>query len=88
MRGLRLLGGTFVGEGALLRFYVLHCVALAAGDRVPDGGALLARAQGRRYLGASSRERIPKGQTAGDPSTGLGAGTCGMVADGHETWMR
>ena len=23
-----LLGGTFVGEGALLRFYVLHCVAL------------------------------------------------------------
>jgi quinol-cytochrome oxidoreductase complex cytochrome b subunit len=23
-----LLGGTFVGEGALLRFYVLHCVGL------------------------------------------------------------
>ena len=23
-----LLGGTIVGEGALLRFYVLHCVAL------------------------------------------------------------
>jgi len=23
-----LLGGTLVGEGALLRFYVLHCVAL------------------------------------------------------------
>ena len=23
---LALLGGTFVGEGALLRFYVLHCV--------------------------------------------------------------
>ena len=23
-----LLGGSFVGEGALLRFYVLHCVGL------------------------------------------------------------
>ncbi len=28
-----LLGGTFVGEGALLRFYVLHCVGLPLGDR-------------------------------------------------------
>ena len=26
--GMSLLGGTLVGEGALLRFYVLHCVAL------------------------------------------------------------
>src|SRR5258707_8955706 len=29
-----LLGGTFVGEGALLRFYVLHCVALPLGIAV------------------------------------------------------
>src|ERR1044072_6704183 len=29
-----LLGGTFVGEGALLRFYVLHCVGLALGIAV------------------------------------------------------
>ena len=28
MRGSRCWAGTFVGEGALLRFYVLHCVAL------------------------------------------------------------
>jgi hypothetical protein len=28
-----LLGGTFVGEGALLRFYVLHCVGLPLGSR-------------------------------------------------------
>ena len=29
-----LLGGTFVGEGALLRFYVLHCVGLPLGIAV------------------------------------------------------
>src|SRR5512136_37560 len=29
-----LLGGTFVGEGALLRFYVLHCVGLPLGISV------------------------------------------------------
>src|SRR5256886_8055663 len=29
-----LLGGTFVGEGALLRFYVLHCVRLPLGIAV------------------------------------------------------
>src|SRR6187431_3349124 len=29
-----LLGGTFVGEGALLRFYVLHCVGLLLGIAV------------------------------------------------------
>ena len=47
-----LLGGRFVGEGALLRFYVLHCVGIPLG-RHPHGGALLARAQGRRDLGAA-----------------------------------
>ena len=29
-----LLGGSFVGEGALLRFYVLHCVGLPLGIAV------------------------------------------------------
>ena len=48
-----LLGGTFVGEGALLRFYVLHCVGLAARHRRADGGALLARAEGRRDFGSA-----------------------------------
>ena len=48
-----LLGGTFVGEGALLRFYVLHCVGLPLGDRGADGGALLARPEGRRHLGTA-----------------------------------
>ena len=48
-----LLGGTFVGEGALLRFYVLHCVALPLAHRRADGRALLARAQGWRHLGTA-----------------------------------
>ena len=34
MRRFALLGGTFVGEGALLRFYVLHCVGLPLGIAV------------------------------------------------------
>ena len=48
-----LLGGSFVGEGALLRFYVLHCVGLPLVIAVLDGRALLARPQGRRNLGTA-----------------------------------
>ena len=33
MRGSRCSAARFVGEGALLRFYVLHCVGLPLGDR-------------------------------------------------------
>ena len=51
-----LLGGRFVGEGALLRFYVLHCVGHPARRRHPDGRPLLAGAQGRRHLGPTVRE--------------------------------
>ena len=56
-----LLGGTFVGEGALLRFYVLHCVGLPLGIAVlmavhfwrvrKDGGIQ------RTALGSSERLR-------------------------------
>ena len=45
-----LLGGRFVGESALLRFYVLHCVGLAADRRLPDGHSLLAYSPRRRHL--------------------------------------
>ena len=51
-----LLGGRFVGEGALLRFYVLHCVGIPLVAAHPDGRPLLAGAEGRRHLAARSRE--------------------------------
>ena len=64
-----LLGGRFVGEGTLLRFYVLHCVGIPLVAGVPDGRPLLARPQGRRHLGpalesgrGSCRGRRPQGR--------------------------
>ena len=92
-----LLGGSFVGEGALLRFYVLHCVGPAARHRGADGGPLLARPQGWRHLGSAlgiNRSQIPGGlcgcsegafQRAGGSSTVLHPGGRLARGDGLET---
>ncbi len=48
-----LLGARAVGEETLNRFYVLHCVAIPLVAALPDGGPLLARAQGRRHQRAA-----------------------------------
>ena len=52
-----LTAGTFVGEAALLRFYVLHCVGFPA-HRGADDRALLARPEGRRHLGPAVRAEV------------------------------
>ena len=44
-----LLGGRFVSGETLLRFYVLHCVAIPLAVAVAHRRPLLARAQGRRH---------------------------------------
>ena len=74
-----LLGGTFVGEGALLRFYVLHCVGLPLGIAVlmavhfwrvrKDGG-----------ISGRSRSQIRRSQTSGC-TMGFIKGIINAVAD-------
>ena len=44
-----LLGGRFVSGETLLRFYVLHCVAIPLAVAAADRRPLLARPQGRRH---------------------------------------
>ena len=52
-----LLGGHEIGQAALLRFYVLHCLILPLAMAGARRAALLARAQGRRVVRAPSTPR-------------------------------
>ena len=74
-----LLGGRFVGEMTLLRFYVLHCVAIPLAVGAADRRPLLARPQGRRHQRADVTRRawpVGRGPFARDHDPFTMAGPC------------